>query len=1188
LAEYFLSRSFKATFIAEKVIEGLAPPEKKVTIHLRVKNLPRDSKIEIRDLRSKHLGRFIAVEGLVRKATEVRPKMVDAVFQCARCNAIIREPQDGLVFREPLECYKEQGGCLRTAASTKFKLQTEQSSYVDTQKIEIQESPEGLRGGAQPQRLVAYAEDDLTGRISPGDRIIINGSLRSVQKKSYPVKSTLFEIFLDINSIELEEHEFEEVPISPEDAEQIIELSKDPDIYRKITASISPTIYGMTVEKEALALQLFGGVSKIMPDGTHIRGDIHIFLVGDPGTAKSQLLRYISELAPRGIYASGKSSSAAGLTAAAVKDEFGEGRWTLEAGALVLADKGVACLLPDSQVIVDNKMVKISSLFDESKKKLRFSHGEKVEIVEIGSKIISFDTKSMTTNSATSTIIRRKWYEGKVLKFKMKSGFSIELTPEHLLLDGNSLKWKQACEFFTNDFVLSPQKIPEKGEDLFFLDIIPEDWIVILNKKEKEEIKSFVRKKFSTLSVFNRKYGIHRDVLSGKSQMKIGIFRRILSEFECYDNWKIRNLKYGRRMGGEKLKTCKITPELSYFFGFVYGDGHVQIDDKHSHIHIYQSQVHINQINQIKGMFAEFSYRTLGEYKRNTKSQIRGRDVKSESYIYYTGSNLLAFCYDYLTDDNLGNVLQLPDECIKAFVAGAFDADGCISIKKGKKKEKIYKTAHVEFLLSENVRENLNFMMALRRLDCYSRLIKNPKVHRIRITGRNDILRLMEQVKKYSVKIKDIPPRKTMISSTSDKLPLMPTKKICEELSRLHTPTLLKQGIWSTIHVYKNGRRQPSKEQLHKIKYRLEGVIGKELSTRIDSLTVHDYFLDEINEITEKKYQGYVYDLYVPGYHNFLSEGIIVHNCVDELDKMTPQDRSSMHEAMEQQRISIAKAGITATLQSRCAVLGAANPKYGRFDTTQYLAQQINIPVALLSRFDLIFTITDSPDSEKDLLIAEHILRSHTIGGIDRHRKETGEEIEGEEELPRYVEPYLDRELFRKYVAYAKRIFPIMTKEASTTLRDYYTSIRKQGEPEGSSVPITARQLEAFVRVSEASARVRLSDRVTEDDAQRAIRIVEYYLRKVAGEEGRFDIDIIESGTSQSQRERIRTVRTLIKNLAEGGSPVEHEDIIAEAEALGIERSKAESIIKRLHFEDGYIYEARLGSKKYRVAKVET
>jgi len=197
LAEYFLNRSAKAIFWAESEIRKLTPPEKKVSIHFRVKNIPKESRIEIRDLRSKHLGKFIAVEGLVRKATEVRPRMVDAVFECVRCGNVIKEQQDGLVFKEPLECYKEQGGCARTAASTKFKLLNDISSYIDTQKIEIQESPEGLRGGAQPQRLVAYAEDDLTGMISPGDRIVLNGTLRSIQKKNYPIKSTLFEIFID-------------------------------------------------------------------------------------------------------------------------------------------------------------------------------------------------------------------------------------------------------------------------------------------------------------------------------------------------------------------------------------------------------------------------------------------------------------------------------------------------------------------------------------------------------------------------------------------------------------------------------------------------------------------------------------------------------------------------------------------------------------------------------------------------------------------------------------------------------------------------------------------------------------------------------------------------------------------------------------------------------------------------------
>src|SRR2546427_1455832 len=113
-----------------------------------------------------------------------------------------------------------------------------------------------------------------------------------------------------------------------------------------ITASIAPSLYGMHVEKEALALQLFSGVPKLMPDGRRIRGDIHVLMVGDPGVGKSELLSYMSRLSPRGIYATGKAASAAGLTAAAVRDEFGEGRWPLEAGALVLADLRLACPPP--------------------------------------------------------------------------------------------------------------------------------------------------------------------------------------------------------------------------------------------------------------------------------------------------------------------------------------------------------------------------------------------------------------------------------------------------------------------------------------------------------------------------------------------------------------------------------------------------------------------------------------------------------------------------------------------------------------------------------------------------------------------------------------------------------------------------------------------------------------------------
>lgn len=626
LAIHVLERPNTALYAVQEAVRAIIPPTyETMDIIVRVKGLPKDSQVEIRDLRSEHLGKFQAVRGLVRKVTEVRPRLVEAQFRCLRCDVVLKEPQEGPSFREPLECYKDQGGCGRASASTKFSLLTENSAFVDTQKIEIQEAPEGLRGGEQPQRLQAYLVDDLTGTISPGDRVILNGTLRIRQRGKPGAKSTLFDIELDVNSIEREQVEFEEIEITEADLEEIEAAAADPDIIRRITASIAPSLYGLDVEKEALALQLFGGVRKLMPDDRRIRGDIHVLLVGDPGTGKSELLSYMSRLSPRGVYATGLATTAAGLTAAAVRDEFGEGRWTLEAGALVLADKG--------------------------------------------------------------------------------------------------------------------------------------------------------------------------------------------------------------------------------------------------------------------------------------------------------------------------------------------------------------------------------------------------------------------------------------------------------------------------------------------------------------------------------------------------------HAMIDEIDKMNPQDRSSIHEAMEQQRISIAKAGITATLQSRCAVLAAANPRFGRFDENKYIAEQIDLPPALLSRFDLIFSMVDKPESGRDSRMADHMLRGHLLG--EMLMQEEAGEMEVDASLQEVYLPYFPPEFLRKYVAHAKRIYPVLTPEAMEVIHKKYLEIRRTGEAAGSAVPITPRQLEAFVRLTEAGARARLSLQATAEDAERAVRIVEYWLARVAGGEAGFDIDIITTGVSHSQREQILALRDIISEVADEDGVASVEDVKEQAESRGITAAQVDDWLRR-------------------------
>ncbi|OFV68247.1 MAG: replicative DNA helicase Mcm [Candidatus Syntrophoarchaeum caldarius] len=311
--------------------------------HIRVTKLPK--KLPIRSIRGQHINKFIAVEGLVRTVADVRPKVRVAHFECMKCHVVNKVIQQGLIFREPRTCGEgtEDEGC--KSSGKIFRFLKDKSAYIDAQRIRIQEYPENLRGGEQPQTLDIEVEEDITGMVMPGDRIIINGILRSYQRRSKTgVRSPVFEIYLEGISIEREEQEFDELKITKEDEEEINKLKNDPDIYDKIISSIAPSIFGYENIKEAMALQLFSGVAKDLPDGGRIRGDIHTLVVGDPGIAKSQLLRYAAKLAPRGIYTSGKSTTSAGLTATAVRDELGDGKWTLEAGALVLADKGLAAV----------------------------------------------------------------------------------------------------------------------------------------------------------------------------------------------------------------------------------------------------------------------------------------------------------------------------------------------------------------------------------------------------------------------------------------------------------------------------------------------------------------------------------------------------------------------------------------------------------------------------------------------------------------------------------------------------------------------------------------------------------------------------------------------------------------------------------------------------------------------------
>jgi len=302
----------------------------------RVFNLP--SKIPIREIRAHHLGRLIAVDGIMVRASAIRPMLRIATFVCANpnCGAKYRVPQESGRLTPPDKCAR----CMSRKA--KFELIPEESEYIDFQLVGIQEKPEDLPPGQIPRVIDVGLKGDIVDAARPGDRVIVTGVLKAVHDREADVLRKTSKMYLEAVSVEKASKEPESLVITPEEEKLFKEMAKDPDIHRKLVQSIAPSLHGMEHIKKAVMLLLFGGKPKQYSDGTKVRGDIHILLVGDPGTGKSQLLKYVAAMAPRGIYTSGRGSTAAGLTAAVVRDKTGG--MMLEAGALVLADMGVACI----------------------------------------------------------------------------------------------------------------------------------------------------------------------------------------------------------------------------------------------------------------------------------------------------------------------------------------------------------------------------------------------------------------------------------------------------------------------------------------------------------------------------------------------------------------------------------------------------------------------------------------------------------------------------------------------------------------------------------------------------------------------------------------------------------------------------------------------------------------------------
>lgn len=306
--------------------------------------------VPIRQMNASHVNKLVKIPGIVISASRTRPKAITVNMKCRSCGHV-RMMQCKSAFGQvsmPRTCSRERLQEEKECPLDPYVVIPDRCEYIDIQSLKVQESPEVVPTGEMPRHILLSADRSLSNRLTPGTRVVAIGiydTFNSGAKKKLSAVA-IRTPYLRVVGLELDSTGLGHMGVSysPEEEEQLLELSRQPDLYDKIVRSIAPSISGDYTDdiKRAIACLLFGGSRKVLPDGMSLRGDINVLLLGDPSTAKSQFLKFGEKVAPIGVYTSGKGSSAAGLTASVIKDSRGE--FYLEGGAMVLADGGVVCI----------------------------------------------------------------------------------------------------------------------------------------------------------------------------------------------------------------------------------------------------------------------------------------------------------------------------------------------------------------------------------------------------------------------------------------------------------------------------------------------------------------------------------------------------------------------------------------------------------------------------------------------------------------------------------------------------------------------------------------------------------------------------------------------------------------------------------------------------------------------------
>lgn len=1048
----------------------------------------------LREMTNEYIGKLVMVEGILVRATPPKQKMFKAIYAHILPTGEVHEfewpplPSDEIAdeLEKPAYCpvCREEiiGEKGRGYSRGVFKLITERSKYRNWQKVVIQERPEEVPAGHIPRSIEVVLADDIVDVARPGDRVSVVGVVKLIREFRRKTPPPIFNVYVEANNVILAQKFLEEVRLDKEDEELIKKLGKDPLIRRKIIASIAPSIYGLWDIKESIAIQLFGGVPKIAPDGTKIRGDIHILVVGDPGTAKSQILQYVSRIAPRGLYTTGKGSSAAGL-----------------------------CVGGNTLIYSDRGLIRIENLVKNNLTAFELDGGA---LISVTSKEVRVASYSEGKASYVPTTQYYMLWSDKNLRLKTSLGIDLITTPETNVLVYKDLevRWEEARKLSVGDYVVAVRKLPEPTTKFKVLDILADDMYLVLREDFTEELLEELLRRFSTIDKVIDEVRISRQSfykLIRNSLIRLSRLKRLLNYVGLkYEDLSEYVIEVGCRglKGVELIRLPPLNNEFIKFLAQAYVKGRVKIDRygrPSALILTTSSQEELltltSKVNEL------FNTHTVPQtYRRGSRYVLL---IKSRPLALL----MFAFGVPLINGGLRAEVLipSLPNNVLACFIKELIMAGGEVG------------TGYIRILLpTRDVAELINII--LRRFGVISSL--------------------RELRRGYEVLISDFKSLKNL----SD---------------------LVLGGVGDVVFTYNSSNGLGCESELIDIDDDLAAV--------------------KIVDVSEVE-GGEVYDLTVDGSHSFIANGFVVHNtaavikekqsgeyfleagamvladggivCIDEIDKMRDDDRVAIHEAMEQGTVSIAKAGIVARLNARASVLAAGNPKYGRYIPSRPIAENINLPITILSRFDLIFTLRDITNLDRDKSLVRHVLKSH-------------ESIEE-------VKPEIPPDVLRKYVAYARKyIRPKLTRDAEALIEEFYLEMRrKSAETPEAPITITTRQLEALVRLAEAHARMALKNYVDAEDAAEAIRLMNVMLENVGIdlETGHIDIDVIMTGKPKSVRDKELIIKDIIKELSSEAGCAKIKDIVSEAVKRGIDEDFVEKYVVSLR-RAGELYELRSG-----------